>query len=115
MVAVFTVDTVEIAIAYAIELDRVSLIKKYRMFNGVMRTAMTSDAAVARTWGIQTDRLTLAVADALEVTLKAPGTVSVAGDALGETVVCRAASVGRQDGPLSDQAALRFQLHEVTP
>jgi hypothetical protein len=69
--------------------------------------------ASVRAWDVDTEILTAAEIDALEAAITAPGTVTVSGELIGEAVTVRGEYRDRQDGPLSDQSALSFALHEV--
>ena len=107
-----TVDSTE----YAVQLSGVryeDLTKRRRVFSGKQATARATSAGAARVWSFQTDLLERTSADALSAALRAPGTVSAAGDVIGSTVTC-VGVVTNEAEFLEDLVTVSFELWEET-
>lgn len=88
------------------------LTRRRRRFDGSDSAVVVQGRAFARTWDLESvQTMPRSEVDALEILLMAPGTVTLAGDYIADSVVCDVESVGRREHVL-ERATLTMRLRE---
>jgi hypothetical protein len=88
------------------------LTRRRARFSGEDSAVVVQGRAYARVWEMETVQdMARADVDALEVRLLAPGTVTLSGDYIDDSVVCDVERVGRREHVL-ERATLTMRLRE---
>ena len=94
------------------------LATKGRVYNGMLKSAVTASRGFRRIWSLQTPMMDMTDIEALEAELSGPGSVGVTGTLVNEagTIQCHARAVRRSEYDSALQtASLSFELVESDP